>query len=42
MVVDSYREVFVRTQLLEQDIMEGIESSSWHVVGLGGWRKEEQ
>ena len=34
MVVDRYREALVRTQLLQQNIVEGIEGSCWHMVRL--------
>ena len=34
MIVDRYGEALVRTQLLQQDIVEGIESSCWHMVRL--------
>ena len=44
MVVDSYREAFIRAQLLQKDIMEGIQGSCWHVVGLRekGRKKRER
>jgi hypothetical protein len=34
MIVDRYREALARTQLLQKNIVEGIESSCWHVVRL--------
>ena len=34
MVVDRYREALVGTQFLQQNVVEGIESSWWHVVRL--------
>ena len=46
MIVDRYGEALVRTQLLQQDIVEAIESSCWHVVRLrekgGKWREREK
>ena len=34
MIVDCDGEGFVRAELLEQHVVECIESSCWHVVGL--------
>ena len=34
MIVDRYREALAGTQLLQQNIVEGIKSSCWHVVWL--------
>lgn len=46
MIVDRYGEALVRTQLLQQNIVEAIESSCWHVVRLrvkgGKWRERER
>ena len=44
MIVDRYGEALVRTQLLQQNIVEAIESSCWHVVWLrkGKWGERKR